>query len=69
VRRDPDQRDRRRNAISITRAGSQLLTKLDERVTRVQDAVLEPLSDTDRQELDRLLRRLVEHHRPGSGPT
>jgi DNA-binding MarR family transcriptional regulator len=69
VRRDPDKRDRRRNAISITRAGSRLLTKLDAQVIRAQDAVLEPLSDSERQELDRLLRRLVEHHRPGSGPT
>jgi MarR family transcriptional regulator, lower aerobic nicotinate degradation pathway regulator len=68
ARRDPDERDRRRNAISITRAGSRLLTKLDARVTRAQDAVLEPLSDNEREDLDRLLRRLVEHHRPGSGP-
>jgi MarR family transcriptional regulator, lower aerobic nicotinate degradation pathway regulator len=60
--RAPDERDRRRNATTITPAGSRALVKLDALVNEAQDAALEPLSAKDRQHLNELLRRLVEHH-------
>jgi DNA-binding MarR family transcriptional regulator len=68
--REPDATDRRRNAITITPAGSRALAKLDALVDEAQDAAFEPLSAKDRQQLDRLLRRLVEHQIAfGHGPT
>jgi MarR family transcriptional regulator, lower aerobic nicotinate degradation pathway regulator len=60
--RAPDATDRRRNATSITPAGSRALVALDALVNEAQDAALEPLSVKDRQQLDHLLRRLVVHH-------
>jgi DNA-binding MarR family transcriptional regulator len=60
--RAPDERDRRRNATTITPVGSRALGKLDALVDEAQGAAFEPLSARDRQQLDRLLRRLVEHH-------
>ena len=59
--RAPDQTDRRRNATSITPAGSRALVKLDALINEAQDEALEPLSARERQQLNALLRRLVEH--------
>jgi len=71
VSRVPDPADRRRNVISITPAGAARLRRLDGLLDGVQDELLAPLSPAERQQLARLLNRLLEHHarlmRPGPG--
>jgi DNA-binding MarR family transcriptional regulator len=62
VARVRDPRDRRRNVVTLTVAGTAALKRLDRRVEAAQRALLEPLSTTDRRELLRLLEQLVEHH-------
>ena len=62
VERSADPVDRRRNIIAITPAGRARLRRLDKILTDVQDELLSPLSLTQRQQLVRLLRRVLEHH-------
>jgi DNA-binding MarR family transcriptional regulator len=57
-----DEQDRRRNSVRLTSAGVGALKRLDARVEAAQDALLEPLSASERRELRDLLTRLVEHH-------
>lgn len=59
VKRGPDPRDRRRNIVTITRSGRSMLSRLDRTVDDVQDAVLAPLSATERREIIDLLRKLA----------
>jgi DNA-binding MarR family transcriptional regulator len=59
VARVRDEQDRRRNLVTVTRAGKSTLKRLDKRVDAAQDALLEPLSASDRRELRRLLELLV----------
>jgi DNA-binding MarR family transcriptional regulator len=59
--RDPN--DRRRMLVDLTPAGARTLKRLDKRIQAAQDALLAPLPAADRRELERLLVRLVEHHR------
>jgi DNA-binding MarR family transcriptional regulator len=60
--RTPDPADRRRNVITITPAGTAHLRRLDELLAGVQDELLAPLSPAERQQLIRLLTRILEHH-------
>jgi DNA-binding MarR family transcriptional regulator len=60
--RSPDPADRRRNVISITRAGAAALKRLDGVLVEVQNELLAPLSATDRKLLIRLLTRVLEYH-------
>jgi DNA-binding MarR family transcriptional regulator len=62
VERAPDPADRRRNIITITRAGSRQLQHLDDILAQVQDDFFVPLSTTERAQLIKLLTRLVTHH-------
>jgi len=62
VERSPDPADGRRNIISITPAGAAHLERLDALLAGVQDELLAPLSPDERQQLARLLTRLVAHH-------
>jgi DNA-binding MarR family transcriptional regulator len=66
VARVRDQDDRRRMLVDLTPAGARALKGLDKAIQAAQDALLEPLSATDRRELERLLTRLVEHHQRAS---
>jgi DNA-binding MarR family transcriptional regulator len=59
VARERDQTDRRRNVVVLTRAGRAALTRLDKRVDAAQDALLAPLSASERRELRRLLERVA----------
>ena len=68
VNRRPDQHDPRRNAVRITRSGSRALRQFDGQVEAAQDALLEPLSTAERQQLVNLLQRLIEHHTAFSSP-
>jgi MarR family transcriptional regulator, lower aerobic nicotinate degradation pathway regulator len=62
VDRSPDPADRRRNIVTITPAGTHQLRRLDTVVAGVQDQLLAPLSPAERQQLTRLLARVVDHH-------
>ncbi|WP_243707874.1 MarR family transcriptional regulator [Micromonospora sp. KC606] len=67
VERAADPADRRRNTVTITRAGTQQLRRLDRTLDKVQDELLAPLSATERQTLVALLGMVVKHH--GGAPT
>jgi DNA-binding MarR family transcriptional regulator len=60
VERVRDSQDRRRNVVVLTPRGRTALKRLDKRVDGAQDALLKPLSATDRRELRRLLEQLVD---------
>jgi DNA-binding MarR family transcriptional regulator len=60
IERSPDPDDRRRNVITITRAGAEQLRELDEVLAGVQERLLAPLSPADRAKLVELLNRLLE---------
>jgi MarR family transcriptional regulator, lower aerobic nicotinate degradation pathway regulator len=60
VKRARDERDRRRNVVALTQRGTAVLKHLNKRVDAAQDALLEPLSASDRRELRRLLEQLVD---------
>jgi DNA-binding MarR family transcriptional regulator len=62
VKRAPDEADRRRNVITITRAGAAQVRRLEKVLAGVQDALLAPLSAAERRTLVRLLAKLLEHH-------
>ncbi|MQY08936.1 MarR family winged helix-turn-helix transcriptional regulator [Actinomadura macrotermitis] len=62
VERSPDPEDRRRNVITITPAGLEAFGRLDEVLAGVQEELLAPLPAADRDQLTRLLGRLLEHH-------
>lgn len=64
VQRAPDPADRRRNVITLTRAGRGHLRQLDRLVGRAQDELLVPLSPAERTQLVDLLTRIVDHHAP-----
>jgi DNA-binding MarR family transcriptional regulator len=59
VARARDERDRRRNVVTLTRTGKAALRRLDRRIDAAQDALLEPLSSRERDELRRLLQKLL----------
>jgi MarR family transcriptional regulator, lower aerobic nicotinate degradation pathway regulator len=63
VARVRDQHDRRRMLVDLTPAGARTLKGVDKRIQAAQDALLAPLSARDRRELERLMARLVDHHR------
>jgi DNA-binding MarR family transcriptional regulator len=58
VRRAPDEADRRRNVITLTRTGTAMLVHLDTVLAAVQESVLQPLSPNERKSLVRLLTKL-----------
>ena len=62
VVRAPDPADRRRNAITLTDEGRRHLKRLDTLMAEAEAEFLAPLSATDRAELTRILRLIVEHH-------
>jgi DNA-binding MarR family transcriptional regulator len=45
--------------VVLSTAGRRTLARLDERIDAAQDALLAPLSDVERDELVRLLRKLL----------
>jgi DNA-binding MarR family transcriptional regulator len=58
IKRIRDESDRRRNVVAITPRGTAALRRLDKRVDAAQNALLQPLSASERRELRRLLERL-----------
>lgn len=62
VERAPDPADRRRNVITITQQGRRHLRRLDKLIAAIQDDLLAPLTQPERDQLTLLLARLLEHH-------
>jgi DNA-binding MarR family transcriptional regulator len=60
ARRVPDPVDRRRNIVSITKRGFEVLERLDAIVDGVQDDLLAPLTAAERRTFVRLLAKLNE---------
>jgi len=61
-----DGRDRRRNLVTITRAGGAELRRLDAVIERAQQRLLEPLDGAQRATLLECLQRLFDHHLDGT---
>jgi DNA-binding MarR family transcriptional regulator len=59
ARREPDPVDGRRNVVTVTRRGRSTLERLDVAVDGVQEALLAPLSPSERATFVRLLAKLV----------
>ncbi|ANJ29078.1 MarR family winged helix-turn-helix transcriptional regulator [Agromyces aureus] len=59
VRRTPDERDRRRNTVTITKAGAAARAGLDLAVDGAQRTLLARLSAQEQSELVRLLRLVI----------
>jgi MarR family transcriptional regulator, lower aerobic nicotinate degradation pathway regulator len=59
VRRDVNQGDRRRNVVSITAAGSAHFEALDKVVEGIQQRLLAPLSEAERQQFIALMHRIA----------
>ncbi|MFC8828678.1 MarR family winged helix-turn-helix transcriptional regulator [Streptomyces sp. NPDC057137] len=67
VERAPDPDDQRRNIITISADGRRQLRRLDKVLDVLHDELLAPLSPAERDQLVRLLTRLLDHHdSPGS---
>jgi MarR family transcriptional regulator, lower aerobic nicotinate degradation pathway regulator len=62
VERAPDPADRRRNVVTMTPRGRRYLRRLDQLVANVQEELLAPLTQPERDQLVRLLTRLLDHH-------
>jgi MarR family transcriptional regulator, lower aerobic nicotinate degradation pathway regulator len=62
IERSSDPTDRRRNIITITPEGSRRLAHLDGVLAQIQEDLCAPLSHPEREELIRLLTRIVDHH-------
>ena len=60
VERTVNPANRRRNIVSITPAGGKRLRALDHVVDEIQERVLAPLSQDERRELTKLLRKLAD---------
>lgn len=67
VERAPDPADRRRNVITITQHGRRHLRRLDKLLAAIQDDLLAPLTQPERDQLTRILTRLLDHH-AGTAP-
>ena len=62
IDRAPDPADRRRNVITMTPHGRRHLRRLDKLVAAIQEDLLAPLTQPERDQLVRLLTRLLDHH-------
>jgi MarR family transcriptional regulator, lower aerobic nicotinate degradation pathway regulator len=62
VERAPDPADGRRNVITITQQGRRHLRRLDKVLAGIQDDLLAPLTETERDQFTRMLTRLLDHH-------
>jgi DNA-binding MarR family transcriptional regulator len=60
IERTVNPSNRRRNIVSITPAGSKQLRALDHVVDEIQEQVLAPLSQNERRQLTKLLRKLAD---------
>jgi DNA-binding MarR family transcriptional regulator len=56
--REPDRRDRRKNAVSLTEEGERLLRRCEKAAREANDALLAPLSAAERDQFMDLLIRI-----------
>jgi len=61
IERERDEDDRRRNVLQLTAAGRDELARLRPRVEAIEPTVTGGLSPSERDELRRLLHRVLEH--------
>ncbi|HSV44855.1 MAG TPA: MarR family transcriptional regulator [Ramlibacter sp.] len=66
VRREPDAGDRRRKLLWITPAGQEAASQMKRAVARAQGRIVGPLSTAEREQLVRLLAKLVDGHQAAS---
>ncbi len=66
VRREPDAADRRRKLLWITPEGERAAVRMKRAVARAQGRILGPLAGAERDQLVRLLGKLVAGHQGGS---
>lgn len=62
VRRQPAAEDRRRKLLWLTAEGERAVTAMKSQVEAVQQHILEPLGEEERQQLLRLLAKLIMNH-------
>lgn len=62
VRREADQNDRRRKLLWITPEGESTVQQMKRAVARVQTRILGPLNAAEREQIMRLLTKLVAGH-------
>lgn len=67
VRRAPDPADRRRNVITLTTGGRTGLRRLERQVAQIQEDLLAPLTTREREQLTKLLIRLLQYHTRAAG--
>lgn len=62
VRRQPDVHDRRRKLLWVTPEGERVARQMKQAVARAQARIVKPLDAAEREQLVRLLGRLVAEH-------
>jgi MarR family transcriptional regulator, lower aerobic nicotinate degradation pathway regulator len=60
IQRTVNPRNRRRNIVTIRPAGEKQLRALDQVIDEIQERLLAPLSQNERRQLTKLLRKLAE---------
>ena len=65
VRREPAETDRRRKLLWVTTGGEAAAAAMKRAVGKAQQRILGPLQPGEREELLRLLGKLVDGHAPG----
>ncbi len=58
VVREPDPKDRRKNAVSLTARGARLLKRCEKAARAANDELLAPLSAAEREQFTDMLRRI-----------
>jgi DNA-binding MarR family transcriptional regulator len=64
VGRAADPADRRRNIVTLTAAGRQYLAEIQEKADAVQDELLGALDPDERRQLQALLAKVLQGHKP-----
>lgn len=68
VTRSRDPHDRRRYSLTLTPLGRKQLRRFDAIAAEVEDELLAPLDDEERQAFRRLVRRVIDHQMNEDGP-